>query len=375
MIELNFAKTITFEGYMDAVTEVISQETERIENYFDESSVKSVVGICEESLIKGHSERFNLSLKGYLETDNRACIAKLFDLVSRFPENIGILRSTFRAHIEKVGDDSISGLENIVSVDPKTYVESIIKVYKHYDSLVTNELRNDTAFRQDLETAMKIFMNNNAVTQASDFDDRNAELLAKYCDIMLTKDAAKVVPENELEQAVQHVIMLYKLLNDKHGFQKFYENITVRRLIFHQSVSTELEEVMILELKEYFGGQDSHTLKRISENIKTSETVNEEFKTILDQEGNSKLLSNFSVVILPDKHCKRIKVQAKAFTMILFQQGLIKILQHMPCRSNIWRFYQSLLSQRLRDSVASTRRNLLANRIRSIGSVRFCFSS
>lgn len=302
MIELNVVRSITFEQYMDAIYQVLQQEAERVKTYLDESSVASVIRICEECLILEHKERFNKSFEDYLKAADKGNIAKIFDLISRFPKELEIFIASFRTHIEKEGDNAIGRLDNILNVDPKTYVEAILVVYISYESLVMNELRDNETFKQALDNAAKKIINDNPVTQASDYDDRNAELLAKYCDTLLSNDSGVRLPDNELENALKHILIYFKLLNDKDGFQKFYENITARRLIFSKSVSDDMEDFMILSLKDYFGEQDSHVLKRISENIKASQDINVEFHKIVEKERGKKILRNFSVVILADKH-------------------------------------------------------------------------
>lgn len=305
MFELNVVKSITFEGYMLAIHEAIAQETERVKTYLDESSIDAVVRICEECLILEHKERFGQAFGDYLTNDQRENLAELYKLISKFPEAIDDFHSTFKSHIEREGDEAIGKLDNVVEVTPKVYVEAILTVYKKFESIVENELKGNSALKQTLEDAAKMFINNNAVTQASAYKDRNAELLAKYCDVLLSKDSGVVQPEEELEKALGYVLLIaLKMLTNKDGFQKFYENITARRMIFFSSVSNDMEDFMILKLKEYFGEQDSHNLKKISENIKASDTINNEFKAVVNKEKDSKVLRNFSVVILSDKHCK-----------------------------------------------------------------------
>lgn len=305
MKELNVFKTITFEQYMILISESFVRETERVKTYFDESSTDAVIKICEECLIKDRIGIFNKACQDYLTLGNFAYMPKVYAFMSRFPEELEIFRKTFQTHVETEGDNTIAQLENVVKVDPTSYVEAVLSVYTKYESLIRDDFRGDEMFKQSLDLASKKFINDNAVTQASSFGDRNAELIAKYCDMIMSKSTSAVKhDELELKSKMEHILIIFKLLNDKDGFQKFYENITARRLIFNLSVSDEIEENMILELKGYFGEQDSHVLQKIIENIQASETINQEFKAVIEKERNTKVMKNFSVVILADKHCK-----------------------------------------------------------------------
>lgn len=255
MIEINVARSMTFEAYMNEIERILSSEEKRVKKFFDEGSLKAVITICEECLIKDHEDRFNQAFEDYLAIDDTEKIAKLFSFVSRFSEDLDIFKNTFRSHIEREGYSAVEKLENVLNVDSKSYVEAVLEVFTKYDTLVTNEMKNDESFRETLFRASAKFMNNNVAMQASlnvSGKDRNAEMLAKYCDFLLTKDSTAVLPEDKLKEGLKRVLMLVKLIVDKAGFCTFYENISSRRLVFGTTVSDEMEYFMIGKLQEYF---------------------------------------------------------------------------------------------------------------------------
>lgn len=76
-------------------------------------------------------------------------------------------------------------------------------------------------------------------------------MLAKYCDTLLKK-SAKGISDAEIEEKLTDCIIVFKYLDDKDIFQKFYSRMLAKRLIHQQSYSMDAEEMMINRLKVSF---------------------------------------------------------------------------------------------------------------------------
>jgi cullin 2 len=72
--------------------------------------------------------------------------------------------------------------------------------------------------------------------------------LAKYCDSLLKK-SAKGISESEIDEKLAQSITIFKYIDDKDVFQKFYARMLAKRLIHSQSQSMDAEEAMINRLK------------------------------------------------------------------------------------------------------------------------------
>ena len=72
--------------------------------------------------------------------------------------------------------------------------------------------------------------------------------LAKYCDQLLRK-SSKGVGEQEMEDRLEEVITVFRYIDDKDVFQRFYSRTLSRRLMQSLSISMEMEEGMIQRLK------------------------------------------------------------------------------------------------------------------------------
>lgn len=250
---------MTFEDYMTEISATLSNEADRIKTYLDESSIPAAMKICEECFIKDHEEAFNSALSHYLVGDERQHIARFYELISIFPESFEIFTANLKEHIEREAINEINEID-VLNVDPKVYIETLLKVFVKYESLIQNELKNDEKFNVSLQSATANYVNKNIVVEASRIShkDPNAELLAKYCDILLSTDSGVQLTESELEKALLYVLVIVKMIVDKASFRNFYVDLSAPRLICKNSVSDEMEDFMILRLEEYFAGLHRH---------------------------------------------------------------------------------------------------------------------
>jgi cullin 2 len=69
---------------------------------------------------------------------------------------------------------------------------------------------------------------------------------------MLLKKSSKGITESEIDDKLANSITIFKYIDDKDVFQKFYSRMLARRLIHQQSQSMDAEEAMINRLKVNF---------------------------------------------------------------------------------------------------------------------------
>ena len=120
-----------------------------------------------------------------------------------------------------------------------------------------------------LDKACGKFINNNAVTTKAKDTRKSPELLAKYCDILLKK-SSKNPEEAELEETLNQVMVVFKYIEDKDVFQKFYSKMLAKRLVQAMSVSDDAEASMISKLKQTCGFEYTNKLQRMFQDIGVS---------------------------------------------------------------------------------------------------------
>jgi cullin 1 len=199
------------------------------------------------------------------------------------------------------------------SQDPKAYVETILKVYNKFCQLVNGPFRGDAGFLASLDRACREIVNKNKVTEKS--PSRTSELLAKFCDAVLKK-SAKNPEKGELEEILSDVVsskcplriffrspsmrfnsagifvslfsqmIIFKYVDDKDVFQKFYQKMLARRLVQQLSASDDAEESMISKLKEACGYEYTQKLQRMFTDMGTSRDLNNQFKDHMKNSEN-----------------------------------------------------------------------------------------
>uniref|UniRef100_A0A8C3G417 Cullin 1a n=1 Tax=Cyclopterus lumpus TaxID=8103 RepID=A0A8C3G417_CYCLU len=179
--------------------------------------------------------------------------------------------------------------------DPKVYVQTTLDVHKKYNALVMSAFNNDAGFVAALDKACGRFINNNAVTRMAQSSSKSPELLARYCDSLLKK-SSKNPEEAELEDTLNQVMVVFKYIEDKDVFQKFYAKMLAKRLVHQNSASDDAEASMISKLKQACGFEYTSKLQRMFQDIGVSKDLNEQFKKHLT---NSEPLDlDFSIQVL-----------------------------------------------------------------------------
>lgn len=239
---------------------------------------------------------FRSEFQNLLNADKNADLKRMYTLVARTPRNLNELKTILEEHILQQGSQAIEKCGNTEAAnDPKIYVQTILEVHKKYNALVLTAFNNDNGFVAALDKACGKFINSNVVTQASTAS-KSPELLAKYCDILLKK-SSKNPEEKELEDNLNQVMVVFKYIEDKDVFQKFYSKMLAKRLVNHTSASDDAEAVMISKLKQTCGYEYTIKLQRMFQDIGLSKDLNNYFKEYL-QKSNIPMEIDFSIEVL-----------------------------------------------------------------------------
>uniref|UniRef100_A0A2K6EUD0 Cullin 2 n=1 Tax=Propithecus coquereli TaxID=379532 RepID=A0A2K6EUD0_PROCO len=127
---------------------------------------------------------------------------------------------------------------------------------------------------------------------------RAPELLAKYCDNLLKK-SAKGMTENEVEDKLTSFITVFKYIDDKDVFQKFYARMLAKRLIHGLSMSMDSEEAMINKLKQACGYEFTSKLHRMYTDMSVSADLNNKFNNFIkNQDTVIDLGISFQIYVL-----------------------------------------------------------------------------
>jgi cullin 1 len=185
------------------------------------------------------------------------------------------------------------GSEGADSLDPKAYVDALLEVHRKNSETVTRSFRGEAGFVASLDKACREFVNRNAATGSS--TTKSPELLAKHADMLLRKNN-KMAEEEDLEGALNRVMVLFKYIEDKDVFQTFYATKLSKRLIHGVSASDESEASMISKLKEACGFEYTNKLQRMFTDMSLSKDLTDQFKERMANHDDMDI--NFSIMVL-----------------------------------------------------------------------------
>ncbi|OJA16832.1 hypothetical protein AZE42_03636 [Rhizopogon vesiculosus] len=284
--------------YLKKAEERLKEEEDRVDRYLNTETRKQLVSKCEHVLIRQHSNLMWESFQSLLDFDKDEDLQRMYALLSRIPEGLEPLRKKFEEHVKKAGLAAVAklmgeGSEGADSLDPKAYVDALLEVHRKNSETVTRSFRGEAGFVASLDKACREFVNRNAATGSS--TTKSPELLAKHADMLLRKNN-KMAEEEDLEGALNRVMVLFKYIEDKDVFQTFYATKLSKRLIHGVSASDESEASMISKLKEACGFEYTNKLQRMFTDMSLSKDLTDQFKERMQNHDDMDI--NFSIMVL-----------------------------------------------------------------------------
>ena len=150
--------------------------------------------------------------------------------------------------------------------------------------MVANSCNNNSTINNSVNTALSHLINKNAFTAKNAF--KTAELLSKAIDNYIKNNT-----ENT-DNMFNGVMIVYRYLQDRDAFQKFYMKMFAKRLITG-NVNDDMEINMITRLKEVSDYEFINRLQKMMNDIKTSRDLNTKFKAVC---GGDKIDMNMLVL-------------------------------------------------------------------------------
>jgi len=290
-------------NYMKKVLQIIDLETLRCTKFIHCSSKDKVISEIRARMVADHSKFLHMESEHMVASDCWQDLHAMYKLLKPIEGGLKILIQQVQSRITEVGLEAIKQVA-ISDNPPKAFVESFIQVYRKHSDLITNVFNSDQLFVGALDKACSAIINYRINPQQP---CRSPELLAKYCDCLLRKPGStssqsgsainKSLSESDIDEKLALSITVFKYIDDKDIFQKFYSKNMARRLIFSQLASMEAEESMINKLKQVCGYEFTAKLHRMFTDIGVSNELRESFNQNLRQ--HDMLLGiSFSIYVL-----------------------------------------------------------------------------
>ncbi|KAF9951080.1 Cullin-2 [Mortierella alpina] len=279
--------------YMRSAIDRLAQEGTRNSRYCHPTSHARIIQECETQYISEHQGSIQSEFERMIASERTEDCTMAYSLLSRIENGIAPLLVTFEKYITTVGRDIILGLGASITKDPREYVEQLIDLHSKYMQMCAKVFTNDAAFVAAVDKAFRTVVNDTATNTAA----RSPEVMARYTDTMLRKKQKTGLTEAEIEDRLTRVVILFKYIDDKDLFQKFYSRVLAKRLIFDSSLSAEAEANMISRLKSACGVEYTSKLQRMFTDMTISSDLNAGFKEWLQSNGLTNGV-DFSILVL-----------------------------------------------------------------------------
>lgn len=285
--------------YMKKAEARLEEEKARVGLYLHPDIMKRLTETCLDVLVAAHSGLLRDEFQVLLDNERQEDLARMYRLLSRIKDGLDPLRTKFETHVRKAG---LAAVEKVAAegenFEPKMYVDALLQVHARYQNLVNAAFAGESEFVRSLDNACREFVNRNKICKAS--STKSPELLARYTDSLLKK-GTRTTEESELEEMLVQIMTVFKYIEDKDVFQKFYSKMLAKRLVHQSSVSDDAETSMISKLKEACGFEYTNKLQRMFQDIQISKDLNASYKDwqekVLDEDDRKKMVdSHFQIL-------------------------------------------------------------------------------
>ncbi|KAK4743694.1 hypothetical protein SAY87_010006 [Trapa incisa] len=250
--------------YLKHVEVRMHEEHERCLLYLDASTRKHLIATTEKQLLERHiSAILDKGFKTLMDGNRIEDLQRMYHLFSRV-NSLESLRQALSSYTRRTGQGIIMDEEK-----DKDMVPSLLDFKAALDKIWEESFAKNEAFSNTIKDSFEHLVNLR--------QNRPAELIAKFLDEKL-RAGNKGTSEEELENTLDRVLVLFRFIQGKDVFEAFYKKDLAKRLLLGKSASIDAEKSMITKLKTECGSQFTNKLEGMFKDIELSKEINESFK-------------------------------------------------------------------------------------------------
>ncbi|XP_061346163.1 cullin-3A-like [Gastrolobium bilobum] len=248
--------------YLKKAERRLNEEMERISHYLDPRTESKITNVVEKEMIESHMHTLvhmeNSGLVNMLVDDKFEDLGRMYNLFRRVSSGLNIVKDVMTSFIRDTGKQLVMDPERLR--DPVDFVQRLLDLKDKYDKIITMAFTNDKTFQNALNSSFEYFINLNA---------RSPEFISLFVDDKLRK-GLKGVGEEDVEIVLDKVMMLFRYLQEKDVFEKYYKQHLAKRLLSGKTISDDAERSLIVKLKTECGYQFTSKLEGMFTDMKTS---------------------------------------------------------------------------------------------------------
>ena len=234
-------------AYLRRAEARLQEEHARVGAYLCARTEAFLVRRAEQELLEKPTRRVlglpNSGLRVMLAEGRAAQAALAYKLYASVEGGLAFVKQVFADHALEEGKKLAHDPD--LNADPVRYVEAALSLKQSLDATAAEAFQSDRGFANATRGAFETFLNLNA---------RSPEFLSLYVDDRLRK-GLKGASEEETEGTLDRAASLFRFLQEKDVFERYYKQHLSKRLLFGRSASDDAEKAFIVRLKTECGYQ------------------------------------------------------------------------------------------------------------------------
>uniref|UniRef100_H2ZFM0 Cullin-4 n=2 Tax=Ciona savignyi TaxID=51511 RepID=H2ZFM0_CIOSA len=266
------------QDYLIHAEKRIAEERDLCLACMDNSTLKPLNLCLEEQLIAKHAEPLLSKGLSHLVVENRVKdLSRFYKLLSAVKDGTQAMCTHFNKHVKNVASLIVLDASN-----DHTMVQDLLDLKDKLSNIVQKCFCKDPKFVEALREALESSVNKR--------QNKPAELIAKYVDQRM-KSGNKEATEVELDQTLDRIMMLFRLIHGKDVFEAFYKKDLAKRLLVGKSASVDAEKSMLSKLKQECGGMFTGKLEGMFNDISHSKDLMAQYRQHVATKKESKTSS------------------------------------------------------------------------------------
>jgi len=250
------------------------EEMDRCKRYLDPSAEQKIVQILDDKLVVQHCSTLlhmrQSDLDSLLHDEARLTdLARMYTIFSRSAQCLEELNVAFGMCVIEHGNAIVSRQASHDAVASAIQLcEELFAAKDLFENVVKKCFKNDKSMQKTLKKSFESFINNNSTC---------ASALAMYSDEKL-KSMVAMRDDSQLDQLLDNVIGLFRMLSDKDVFESYYKNHLSRRLLSGKAYSEDAERAMLSKLKTECGSQFTSKMEAMFNDIRLSQETMDAYR-------------------------------------------------------------------------------------------------
>ncbi|CAO4366648.1 unnamed protein product [Caenorhabditis nigoni] len=283
--------------YLEQVETAIHDEANRAARYLDKDTEVKILQVVDDVMIAGHMSTIvympNGGVKFMLQHKRVEDLTRIYRIFKRITESPAVPVSGLEVLLKAVSEYLTETGTNIVKNEdllkaPVQFVNELLQLQDYFSSLLTTAFDNDREFKNRFQHDFKTFLNSNR---------QSPEFLAHYMDDIL-RSGLKCISDAEIDNKLDNVMILFRYLQEKDVFEKYFKQYLAKRLLLNKSESDDVEKALLAKLKKACGCQFTQKLENMFRDKELWLNLANSFRDWLEEPQWQKLTPDISVRVL-----------------------------------------------------------------------------